>query len=155
MDTSCRNNSRPTDTTTVTKVTTIDTNSTPLLSFNSNAELLVFVTGYNEENLKISLRTLILGWVRNSKYLSEGIFVFVLDKTNLVLDSCFKVTSKSFTRDLIWADENESNKIIYPNRWNVEIVREKINVPLQDINRIYPFPKVPFHKDDLREILES
>lgn len=105
----------------------------------------VFVTGYDEENLLISKRLRMLGWARNSNFLSKDSLVFVFDKTNLCLDSCFRVISKSGKNDeLVWADEIKSNKIIYPNRWKAELVQDSLKIPIADINKIYPFDKEPF-----------
>jgi len=105
----------------------------------------VFVTGYDEENLRISKKSNILGWVRNSNYLSKNSLVFVFDKSNLYLDSCFRVVSKSENNgNLVWADEVNSNKVIYNNRWNVELIQDSLKIPLSTINQISPFDKEPF-----------
>jgi hypothetical protein len=58
-------------------------------------QVFVFVTGYNFENLEKSKKAHILGWTRSSNFLSKDSLVFVFDKTNLFLDSCFRVISKS------------------------------------------------------------
>jgi predicted RNA-binding protein len=105
----------------------------------------LFVTGYDDENLRISKESLILGWARNSNFLSQGSIVFVFNKTTLFLDSCFIIKSKSNnSKDLIWADEIQSNKVIYPNRWNAELIKDGLDIPLTEINNISPFDKEPF-----------
>ena len=107
-------------------------------------EVYVFVTGYNGENLEKSKTSHILGWTRGSNFLSKGSLVFVFDKTNLYLDSCFRVISKSDNTELIWVDEIKSGKLIYPNRWKVELIQDSLKIPLSYINGITPFDKEPF-----------
>lgn len=107
-------------------------------------EVYVFVTGYDGENLEKSKKSHILGWTKGSNFLSKDSLVFVFDKTNLYLDSCFRVISKSDNDELIWADEIKSGKLIYPNRWKAELIQDSLKIPLSDINGIAPFDKEPF-----------
>ena len=105
----------------------------------------IFVTGYDDRNLEISKKQGILGWAKNSTYLSEGSLVFVYNLTDKNIESCFKVKSKSDSNtELIWADEVHSNKVIYPNRWNAELIYDGIIFPVEEINRIPPFDSEPF-----------
>jgi MoxR-like ATPase len=107
-------------------------------------QVFVFVTGYNFENLEKSKKDHILGWTKGSNFLSKDSLVFVFDKTNLFLNSCFRVISKSDNNELIWADEIKSGKLIYPNRWKAELIQDSLRIPLSDINGIAPFDKEPF-----------
>jgi hypothetical protein len=114
--------------------------------FRDKSSVSLFVTGYPNENLKISKDQQLLGWVKNSNYLSEGSLVFVFNKDRLTFETCFRIKSK-LTDDndkLIWADEITENKRIYGNRWNVEIVYDGLNIPLEEINKIPPFDNEPF-----------
>jgi len=105
----------------------------------------VFVTGYDQSNLDISRTRQILGWAKNSNFMSEGSMVFVFNRSTLFLDSCFIVKSRSDNiKELIWSDEIKSNKVIYPNRWNAELIQNGLDIPLADINKISPFDEEPF-----------
>jgi len=115
------------------------------IDLQEEAEKMVFVTGYDQSNLDISKKTEILGWTKNSNFLSKGSLVFVFNRSTLTLDSCFEVESKyKDDQNLIWADEINSDKVIYPNRWNAQLVQNRIAISLKDINKISPFDKEPF-----------
>jgi MoxR-like ATPase len=104
----------------------------------------VFLTGYDERNLKISKQLGILGWANNSHFLSVESLVFVFNKDTLRLETCFKILSKSYDMTPIWENEKTVGKVIYGNRWNAEIIRDGIDIPITDINKISPFDKEPF-----------
>ena len=104
----------------------------------------LFITGYNNENLAISKKEQLLGWVNNSSYLSEDSLVFVFNKDKLAFETCFRIKSKLSDNRLIWADEIVQNKEIYSNRWEAEIVYDGLNITLEDIRKIPPFDEEPF-----------
>ena len=104
----------------------------------------IFVTGYDQSNLDISVERGILGWVKNSNFLSVGSLVFVVNKDSLVLESCFEIISPSSDDSLIWADEKLEGRIIYGNRWNAKVLYDNLDIPLQVINSIPPFDKEKF-----------
>jgi Cdc6-like AAA superfamily ATPase len=108
----------------------------------------LFITGYPSENLKISKDRHLLGWVKNSNYLSKGSLVYVFNKDRLAFETCFRIKSKltdeTVNDKLIWADEITQNKRIYNNRWNAEIVYDGLDLPLEKINKIPPFDVEPF-----------
>ncbi len=105
----------------------------------------IFVTGYDDANLKISKERQILGWAKNSTFLSPDSIVFVFNRTNLTIDCCFKVISKSDnTSEFIWADEIRANNVLYPNRWSADLIQDKLSIHLTEINNIPPFNTEPF-----------
>lgn len=105
----------------------------------------IFVTGYDAKNLEVSRQNNILGWEHNSKFLSEGSLVFLFNKSMLKIETAFRVKSRSNDNTaLIWADEIESQKLIYKNRWNAEAIYDDLNIRLDEISKIEPFNREPF-----------
>jgi MoxR-like ATPase len=111
---------------------------------NEEREASLFVTGYDDKNLQISKERGILGWANNSNYLSEDNLVFVFNKTTLRIEVCFKIKSKSHDTSLIWADEVASNRMIYKNRWDSEILQDNLNISIEEVSKIAPFDQEPF-----------
>jgi MoxR-like ATPase len=101
----------------------------------------IFVTAYDQQNLSISKKGSILGWKNNSKNLASGDYVFVYNITTKRIDSCFKIKTKSARSQPIWQDEIARNQqhIIYPYRWDADLIIDNLNIDLETINQIEPF----------------
>jgi hypothetical protein len=104
----------------------------------------IFVTGYDNENLSKSKELGILGWKCNSRLLSTYDLVFVFNKSNLNIESCFEMRSKSPNTVLIWPDELKSNKLIYKNRWEARLRNDNLGISLDTINKMEPFNRESF-----------
>ena len=104
----------------------------------------IFVTGYDNENLSKSKELGILGWKLNSRLLSTYDLVFVFNKSNLNVESCFEMRSKSPNTVLIWPDELKSNQLIYKNRWKARLRNDNLGISLDTINKMEPFNKESF-----------
>ena len=135
----------------------------------------IFLTGYDNINLQTSKDSKILGFIQNSrrKELEVGDYVFIynFDKDHRKIESLFRIISKSDDTGLIWKDEKESNKIIYKNRWNAEVIADGLNISRNelavlppfnnDLNRFHltirnPFPNYLDERfDELRSLLEK
>jgi hypothetical protein len=135
----------------------------------------IFLTGYDNFNLQTSKESKILGFIQNSrrKVLEVGDYVFVynFDKDHRKIESLFRITSKSDDTGLVWKDEKDSNRMIYKNRWNADVITEDLNIDRNelavlppfnnDLNRFHltirnPFPNYLDERfDDLRSLLEK
>ena len=105
----------------------------------------IFLTGYSNDNLQTSAERSILGWKQNSirKELSKGDYVFVYDVDNKKIDYLFQIKSRVTTTDLIWNDEVQSNTIKYQNRWNISLIKDNLNITINEILSVYPFNQDP------------
>jgi MoxR-like ATPase/predicted RNA-binding protein len=105
-----------------------------------NESISVFVTGYNETNVKISKEYNILGW-KNKSEPSIGDRIFIYNTTSKKIECGFKITSKSNIEKPIWHDEinSEPPRQIYKYRWEAELVCDNLNIGLEEINQIPPF----------------
>ena len=105
----------------------------------------IFLTGYSNDNLQTSKERGILGWKQNSKRkeLSKGDYVFVYNVDNKKIDYLFQITSRITSTDLIWKDEIQSNTIKYENRWHVSLIKDNLNIHINEILNLYPFNQDP------------
>jgi len=129
----------------------------------------IFLSGYNDINLQICKETKFLGWMQNSKrkVLSEGDYVFIYNINTKMIESLFRIVSKSDNTELIWKDEKESNQIRYKNRWTANLISDKLNIDRDELLKYFgnvlnrfnllirnPFPNFLDDKyDDLRSFL--
>jgi MoxR-like ATPase len=100
----------------------------------------VFVTGYNDANVKISKEYKILGWKNKSDPIILD-HIFVYNTTTKKIECGFKIKSKSNIEKPIWYDEinSEPPRQIYKYRWEAELVCDNLNIGLEEINQIPPF----------------
>jgi len=71
-----------------------------------------------------------------------GDIVFVFDTTNHKIKSCFRILRPSNNKDPIWHEETSSSlssKIIYPYRWDVDIIEESLDITTDKIFEFEPF----------------
>jgi hypothetical protein len=103
----------------------------------------VFVTGYDDTNLKISKKSEILGWKNRPSKMSIGDYVFVFNTTTDKIESCFEIKSAATTRDRIWREEKETtsplSNPIYPYRWNAVLRTDDLGITTADIFALAPF----------------
>jgi MoxR-like ATPase/predicted RNA-binding protein len=100
----------------------------------------VFVTGYDDTNVKISKEYKILGW-KNKSQPSIGDLIFIYNTTTKKIQCGFRIKSKSNIEKPIWYDEinSEPPRQIYKYRWEAELVCDNLNIGLEEINQIPPF----------------
>jgi predicted RNA-binding protein len=105
-----------------------------------NKSISVFVTGYNDTNIKISKEHKILGW-KNKSEPSIGDHIFIYNTTSKKIECGFEIKSKSNIEKPIWYDEinSEPPLQIYKHRWDAELVCDNLNIGLEEINQIPPF----------------
>jgi predicted RNA-binding protein len=86
----------------------------------------VFVTGYNDTNIKHSIDEKILGWRTQSHKLRGGDYVFVYDYNNHRIDACFRILVETNNDKPIWEEElnSQPKKIEFPFRWDAELICE-------------------------------
>ena len=113
---------------------------TPYKGLVSKKKFQVFIIGYPDVNLVTSKKLNVLGWKEQKRSLNVGDKVFVYNKTKRQIETCFEVKSKrSLNTNTIWQDEVRENKIIYPNRWDAQILCDGLDVTLDDTRQIEPF----------------
>lgn len=100
----------------------------------------VFITGYNDTNVRISKQHKILGWKNKADPLILD-RIFVYNTTTKKIECGFKIKSKSKIETPIWYDEinSEPPRQIYKYRWDAELVCDNLNIGLEEINQIPPF----------------
>lgn len=103
----------------------------------------MFVTGYDDTNLRISKKSEILGWKNRSSKMSIGDYVFVFNTTTDKIESCFEIKSPATTQDRIWHEEKETTSPlsdpIYPYRWNAVLRMDDLGITTADIFALAPF----------------
>ena len=101
----------------------------------------IFVTGYSNKNLNHSLRNKILGWKNQSHILSPGDYVFVYNNDSHFIQTAFKVVAESNNKEPIWEEEVKSstNKLVFPYRWDVEVIQDNLQIGLSLIGTFEPF----------------
>jgi hypothetical protein len=71
--------------------------------------------------------------------------VYVYNTDSHKIDSCFRVLSQSINKNPIWDEEisgsesNDNLKVIYPYRWDAELICDNLGIDLQTIANISPF----------------
>lgn len=81
----------------------------------------LFLTAYDNENLKTSKNLGILGWEQHSNTLAPGDYVFVFNTNSKQIETCFEVKMRSEERKLIWQDEVVAGKLKFTSRLEFEI----------------------------------
>jgi hypothetical protein len=99
----------------------------------------VFLTGYTADNLEISKKNKILGWKKQPTTLSPGDFVFVNNKSTKKIESGFRVRSKSINDSPIWLGETGEHPLVYPYRWNADLVCDSLEMDAETIRQVEPF----------------
>ena len=101
----------------------------------------IFVTGYSNKNLNHSIRHKILGWKNQSHILSTGDYVFVYNNDSHFIQTAFKVVAESNNKEPIWEEELEpsTNKVVFPYRWEVEVIHDNLQIGLDLIGTFEPF----------------
>ena len=106
----------------------------------------VYLTAYDDTNLKISKQAEMLGWEDRPSKLSVGDYVFVYNKDADTIETCFEIKSLSTNEEPIWHEETNSSlsKIVYLHRWNAIVRANGLGITNDIIFGFEPF------KSDLR-----
>jgi AAA domain (dynein-related subfamily) len=99
----------------------------------------VFLTGYTADNLGISKKNKILGWKKQPTNLSPGDLVFVYNKSSKKIESGFRVKSKSANDTPIWLEETAEHPLVYPYRWNADLLCDSLEIDSEVIRQVEPF----------------
>lgn len=106
-------------------------------------EFSTFISGYDNENLQKSKEKGLLGWKKKSIRLKIGDYVFIYNTNSRKIESLFEIKSVSENNDPFWYDEIKEGLVIYKNRWNAKLIKDNIDIGLDEINKIIPFSEDP------------
>jgi 5-methylcytosine-specific restriction endonuclease McrBC GTP-binding regulatory subunit McrB len=99
----------------------------------------IFISGYSNENLKISKEKGILGWLQRKKELKIGDYVFIYNIDEKRIESVFKISSANENINTVWQDEETTGLIKYKNRWNADLTKDNLDISFNDIVEFNPF----------------
>jgi hypothetical protein len=101
----------------------------------------IFLTAYDDTNLKISKKYKMLGWSDRPSKLSVGDYVFVYNSQSDTVETCFEIKSLSTTQDPIWHEEINSppSKLVYRYRWNAIVKKDDLGITNNMIFDFEPF----------------
>jgi MoxR-like ATPase len=101
----------------------------------------IYLTAYDDTNLKISKKTEMLGWKDRPSKLSVGDYVFVYNSETDTIETCFEIKSLSTIQDPIWHEETDSPSSgrVYVHRWNAIVKADGLGINNDIIFDFEPF----------------
>ncbi len=101
----------------------------------------IYLTAYDDTNLKISKQAEMLGWEDRPSKLSVGDYVFVYNKSADRIETCFEIKSLSTNEDPIWHEKTDmpSSNVMYPHRWNAIVRADCLGITNDIIFSFEPF----------------